>query len=92
MPTKRAILAASAVVLLGSGLTAPGTASARHRIGHPPLVSGHTYGYAPRRAPRYQYVPAGPRQGIYDSDSSGPQPYSNPDRDFFGPNAMFSGG
>jgi hypothetical protein len=92
MRTKRAILVASAVVLLGSGLVMPAMASARHHTGHLPLVSGYPYGYAPDRAPRAQYVPGGPRQGIYDSLSNGHQPYSNPDRDFLGPNALFEGG
>jgi hypothetical protein len=92
MQTKCAILAASAVVLSGSGLIMPDTASARHHTGHRSLVSGHTNGYAPGRAPRYQYVPARPRRAIYDSLSNGDQPYPNPDRDFFGPNAAFSGG
>jgi hypothetical protein len=91
MQTKRTIIAASAVVLSGSGLIMPDTASARHHTGHLPLVFGRTYGYAPGRAPRYQYAPAGPRPGIYDSLSNGHQPYPNPDRDFSGPNANYYG-
>jgi len=92
MQAKRAILAAGAVALLATGLIMPDTASARHRTGHPPRVSAPTYEYAPGRAPRDQYVPAGPGQGLYDSLSNGHQPYSNPDRDFHGVNANFSGG
>jgi hypothetical protein len=92
MQTKRAIVTASAVVLLGSGLIMPATASARHHTGHLPLVFRHTYGYAPGRAPQYQYAPAGPRGGLYDSLSNGHQPYPNPDRDFSGPNPNTYGG
>ena len=92
MQTKRAILAASAAVLLGSGLIMPATAGARHHTGHLPLVFGHTYGYAPNRAPQYQYAPARPRGGIYDSLSNGHQSYPNPDRDFSGPNPNTYGG
>jgi hypothetical protein len=92
MQTKRIILAASAVVLLGSGLIMPATASTRHHTGHLPRVFGHTYGYAPGRAPQYQYAPAAPRGGMYDSLSNGHQPYPNPDRDFSGPNPNTFGG
>jgi hypothetical protein len=92
MLTKRAILAASAVALSGSGLIMPDTANARHHTAHVPLVFGHTHGYAPGRAPRYRYVPAEPRRGIYDSLSNGHQPYPNPDRDFSGPNPNTYGG
>jgi hypothetical protein len=91
MQTKRAILAASAVVLSGSGLIVPDTACARHHPGDAPLVFGHAYGYAPGRAQRHRYAPAEPRRGIYDSLSNGQQPYPNPDRDFSGPNANYHG-